>query len=373
MDELADLPYLKQISRIKHQVLQDYLLPWTRILGSANPRLAYFDCFAGGGLYKGENSDQLPGSPLIALQTAKKYVLAHPDRQIDLRFVEENEATAERLCRTLSQEGGIAGSIDYEVTAEDAQTYVDGILARERRFGRGNGVPSFFFVDPFGHPVKISTMRQILSLPRTEILVNLMWYRINMDLGNRLARGRLNQLFGHEQWSSQPFIGMEGLARERSFVEYYVDQVGGPEAYCLRLRLPFSPEDRMQGRTTRTKFYLLHFSRHIRAAIVMKDIMLAAAKDIKGLQVGDSEIEQLPLFPQASIQEILIKRYTGKRLSFLEIQHGALDLPFGTSDFHAAVLALEAGRLVSIMRHKSLKKGKPRSRGLDDADIVIFS
>ncbi len=44
--------HLKQVSRIKHIILQKYLPSWERILGSRNRRLCYFDCYAGPGVYE---------------------------------------------------------------------------------------------------------------------------------------------------------------------------------------------------------------------------------------------------------------------------------------------------------------------------------
>jgi hypothetical protein len=46
--------HLKRVSRIKHIILEKYLPPWERILGSKNRRLCYFDCYAGPGAYEFE-------------------------------------------------------------------------------------------------------------------------------------------------------------------------------------------------------------------------------------------------------------------------------------------------------------------------------
>ena len=54
--------HLKRVSRIKHVILQKYLPPWAQILGSANRRLCYFDCYAGPGIYE-LNGELVDGSP----------------------------------------------------------------------------------------------------------------------------------------------------------------------------------------------------------------------------------------------------------------------------------------------------------------------
>src|SRR5665648_289999 len=55
-------------TKIKHEILSKYLETWIRILGVKYKKLYYIDCFAGRGIY----ADGTAGSPIIALQSAKK-------------------------------------------------------------------------------------------------------------------------------------------------------------------------------------------------------------------------------------------------------------------------------------------------------------
>ena len=72
-------------TRVKHELLEKYLSAWIPILGRWNPRIAYFDGFAGRGIYE----DGTPGSPVIALRLADR--LAAKFGTIILRFVELDE------------------------------------------------------------------------------------------------------------------------------------------------------------------------------------------------------------------------------------------------------------------------------------------
>lgn len=63
--------HLKQVSRIKHIILQKYLPAWERILGSRNGRLCYVDCYAGPGVYEFEGQE-VDGSPMIAVRAANR-------------------------------------------------------------------------------------------------------------------------------------------------------------------------------------------------------------------------------------------------------------------------------------------------------------
>src|SRR5271169_773854 len=84
------LPHIKRVSRIKHAILQKYLPSWAIILGSANRRLNYFDCFAGPGRYElaGEAVD---GSPVIAVKAAKSFLAARPDHTLNVLLTEKNQ------------------------------------------------------------------------------------------------------------------------------------------------------------------------------------------------------------------------------------------------------------------------------------------
>jgi hypothetical protein len=61
-------------------------------------------------------------------------------------------------------------------------------------------------MDPYGHPLPLPIINNILQRDRTEVFINLMWFRINMDLGNPAVETRLDELFGDKAWRTQPFI-----------------------------------------------------------------------------------------------------------------------------------------------------------------------
>ncbi len=97
------LHYLKQVSRIKHQILGGYLGAWSGILGSAFPHLAYWDCFAGDGRYVDENGMQLAGSPQRALKVAIDFVSRSRGRSVSLGFIERDREKSQKLVDSLRQ------------------------------------------------------------------------------------------------------------------------------------------------------------------------------------------------------------------------------------------------------------------------------
>ena len=217
--------YLKQVSRVKHEILGRYLSAWSGILGTKFRHLGYFDCFAGDGRYVDERGQQLPGSPQHALRMASDFVSKSPGRSLILGFIERDEGKSARLIDTL-QNIERPKAVMVKVFAADARDLSDQMIAAVR--SQSLTIPPFFFVDPYGYPLPVPMLRRLLTLPKAEVLVNLMWYRINMDLGKTLAWDRIDALFGHNDWILQNFDEMSGSARERTFIDYFQKEVGAP-------------------------------------------------------------------------------------------------------------------------------------------------
>lgn len=352
----GDLPYLKHVSRLKHRILERYLAPWAVILGSSFSTLRYVDCFAGGGEYVDEAGDLLPGSPLMALRLAVDYVGKHPGHSLDLEFVEKDADTALRLERALAAEPSLPLSVVWRVFPEDAEDFVSRLTARIRSSQGGRTVPTFVFVDPYGHPITIPAIRQLLSLDKVEVFVNLMWYQINMDLGNTLMWESLDKLFGHTDWRLQPFLKLEGKARERGFLDYFITQVG-PSYRAVWIPLPFSREDGPLAGTTRTKYYLVHFSTHPKAAMLMKECMLPVRD---GLQ---DPLQLRLLTPAQELRDDLLAGFKGKEMAFDELVLETLAWPFLPKVYREVLRNLEGEGLVRITRVDSKKSGlKGRDR-----------
>jgi three-Cys-motif partner protein len=57
--------YIKEHTRVKHEILKLYLRPWAKILGRQNKRLIILDGFAGRGEYFENGHTVVCGSPII--------------------------------------------------------------------------------------------------------------------------------------------------------------------------------------------------------------------------------------------------------------------------------------------------------------------
>ena len=88
----------REHTKVKHILLKKYLASWVPILGKWNPRICYFDGFAG----RGEYSDGNLGSPLIALEVVDR--LSHYFGKLTCFFIEKDLQNFKNLERVLERE-----------------------------------------------------------------------------------------------------------------------------------------------------------------------------------------------------------------------------------------------------------------------------
>jgi three-Cys-motif partner protein len=353
-----ELQHLKRVSRIKHTILRNYLPPWTVILGSGNTELAYFDCFAGPGRYEMEGQ-VVPGSPVIAAQSAIEFLEKRRNHSLTMFLVDDDPKHLEQLETSLKQLQPYPSNLQVLPRRADSNLYIPNLLKSVRV-----GVPSFFLVDPYGHPLPIPVINQILGRARTEVLINLMWFRINMNLGNRSMEGHLDNLFGSRTWREQPFLKMRGKAREDAFVNFFCSSLTA--SHMLRFKIRYDVEDRTGG--ARTKYYLLHASNRVEAALLMKDVMWPLGDEEGTFDYsGESQgilISQTPT--EQELKEILLREFRGKELEFDEIRRITWSLPFIEEHYRPVIKNME-GKETNITRITSRRdglKGRDRVRFL---------
>jgi three-Cys-motif partner protein len=257
------LPHIKRVSRIKHAILQKYLPSWAIVLGSHNTRLNYFDCFAGPGRYE-FGGVAVDGSPVIAVKAARSFLTTRPNHGLNILLTEKDKQQAQQLDSQLEPLRPYPDGLNVALLAEDSKTFIPELLSRIPELA-----PSFFMIDPYGHPLTLPVINNILSRRRTEALITLMWYRINMDLSNPAVQHNVDRLFGDNRWRQQTFISEKGMHREALFLEYFISKLNAK--YVLPFRIGFDPEDKIKGE--RTKYYLLHASNHSSAVLLMKEVM----------------------------------------------------------------------------------------------------
>lgn len=354
----ADLQHLKRVSRIKHLILEKYLRPWATILGSQHQKLAYFDCFAGPGSYE-LGGAAVPGSPIIAVRQAIEFLKQRTSQTVLMHLIEDDERQVERLRASLKILQPYPENLSVNVHSADSRSFVPDLLQKV-----DSQSPSFFLIDPYGHPLPIPVVNTILNRGRTEALINLMWFRINMDLGNPLMRGHLDELFGNSTWSQQPFMWKRGVEREKGFLEYFTTRLAGK--FVLPFKLRYDVEDNQGG--DRTKYYLLHVSNHVKAVLLMKEIMWPLG-DEEGTFDFSGEAQGVLISSTPTSQELesfLLSSFGGRDISFDQLREVTWNLPFVEKHYREVVKRLEGNRVVvrRITSKKTGIKGQDRVRFL---------
>jgi three-Cys-motif partner protein len=352
------LPHIKRVSRIKHTILQKYLPPWASILGSTNRRMNYIDCFAGPGCYE-FGGVPVDGSPVIAVKAAKLFLDTHPNHSLNILLTENNDRQARQLEQQLEPLKPYPLNLSVNPLTEDSKTFIPDLLSRVSSLA-----PSFFMIDPYGHPLTLPDINNILSRQRTEALITLMWYRINMDLSNLSVQTNVDRLFGNREWREQPFMGQKGNVRENGFREYFVSKLKAK--YVLPFRIGYDPEDKVKGE--RTKYYLLHASNHPSAVLLMKEVMWPLGNEDGTFDFsGESQGVLISRTPQAhELGQILMREFAGKDLAFDEIRERTWKLPFVEKQYREIIQKLRAEGIVTVTPVSS------KRTGLRERDLVRF-
>lgn len=184
-----------------------------------NKRIAYIDGFAGPGRYK----DGEEGSPVIVLRRAKDFIDqgSLKPHQLAMTFVEADADRFEHLETEISALKNAEPSyrgIDVEVVCAK---YAETMERLWERIGTARLVPTFAFIDPFGiSHTPYSHLQKILSFPKTEVFVNLMYEQLNRFLGLAEWEPHLDELFGEPTWRAlRDVVGAQN--RRVAIIEYF--------------------------------------------------------------------------------------------------------------------------------------------------------
>jgi len=358
----VELQHLKRVSRIKHQILTRYLPSWATILGSAFDKLYYVDCFAGPGHYESEGKE-VDGSTIISVKAGKEFAEKNSDKKLGIILVEDDATQLNQLKGCLSATLPYPANFQVVLKPVNSRDVIPKIIAGVRA---RKSAPSFFLVDPYGHPLSIPTMNDILSLSRSELLINLMWYRINMDMTNDAVVHHITELFGDKDWKLQPFMDHHGAKREEEFLEYFCARLKAQYVLPFRIRYD-AHEDRVAG--NRTKYYLIHASNNLKAVLLMKDIMWALGDeggtfDFSGSSQGVL-ISQTP--ETEELKTILLREFAGQQIAFDDIRGKTWSLPFLEKHYRSVLQELRLSEVVEVAPVTS-KTGK----GLTGRDLIRF-
>lgn len=246
-------------TRVKHAILERYLSAWIPILGRSHKELLYIDGFAGPGKYtNGEH-----GSPIVALNTARKYK-NKSSYNVRLIFVEKRRTRANTLAKHLSECN--TSRLAYEIKSGVEFESVWQELADEYKRNKKAIPPTFAFLDPFGWKgIPLSLLKEITNHSRCEIFLTFMYEELNRFLEHPDQVENFRELFGNDDWQQEIPKG-DAATRKRYILNLYRSQLQEEVAkYVLYFE--------MKNANNATKYFLFHATNNLKGVEKMKESM----------------------------------------------------------------------------------------------------
>jgi len=356
----------REHTRVKHILLGKYLAAWIPILGKWNPKICYFDGFAG----RGEYLDGTLCSPIIALKVADK--AANYFGKLLCILIEKEEDNYKNLEAVLQREkSNIKNWNKIEIIKENDEfsNVIEGIFNHLEK-EKSVLIPSFFFVDPFGFSgIPFEVVKKILSNSKTEVFFTFMVRDIARFIEHPQLRDTFNVLFGIEEWKE----AIQQSSREKALIELYRKQLhetaGVKYSLCFRVS---------ESEKLKTLYYLIHATNNFKGHSIMKSIMFNQSAHGSFAYLGPKDIPeraQTRLFDIHDIEQLkkyLLEKFKGETITYDEIQEKVChpwysEPPFIDKHFRQALKELEGKDKIKIERIKSRT-----ARGLGGNDKVSF-
>ncbi|MCL2470397.1 MAG: three-Cys-motif partner protein TcmP [Propionibacteriaceae bacterium] len=311
-DQNAFFTEKKPWSEVKDDLLACYLRPYFQKLLATNKPVRYIDCFAG----RGEFDDGKPGSPLIALDAARRCIVdgKSGNTDISLHFIESRWSDDLQRVAT-GHERACFPSITFTVIngrfERDAYAVVRGMAGKN----------VFLYIDPYGIrdlgcDLITGFSDPSLRLNSIELLINLnsfgflragcQAFKVRYDNDEDLrddefdeewdATSRsvdsLNAVAGGDYW--QPVIDdfkrgqLDGRQAEIRFSALYREHLS--QTYRYVLSMPIRRQERQ-----RPKYRMVFASQHPAGCILMADNMMTRTDN---LAIHIDSYKQAMLFDQ---------------------------------------------------------------------------
>ena len=252
----------REHTEYKLKILEKYLPAWFQILQKDNENLVYIDCYAGIGRYP----DGTEGSPLRAVKIADEA----SQRWNTICWCIFNDNNPERLEELTENISEYENRPKLKIKMENikAEHLVKEIIANDNLLREiGNDAPMFFFIDPLGFNVPMEMICEILSRPKTEILLTFMIKDIERWGDTHGYQNIIRRLFDLDD--PQSYIrNQQGAETEERILRAFKQRLyeKAHTQYIMTYKVCHEKE-------RRTIFYMVHISTHFKAFKLMKDCM----------------------------------------------------------------------------------------------------
>lgn len=336
MSLLRDHSWKKEHSEIKHQIFEKYFIQWVRILRKFR-KIYYFDCCAGPGKFE----DGTLGSPLLAMHTINEVQnkLKLPETA-ECTFYEIDKHDFRNLSELVENENKKYLNIRCLCEQKDFTVTLPGKLEEVRN----SRLPAFFFIDPCGFSIPFSLVKDIMSIPRTEILLTFMCEFICRCSTTQFHEKRLTELFGTEDWKKISHLpeAEKGVKLLGLYIKKLQEVAGVKYPWAFKMS---RPDER------RTIYYLIYATNNFLGLDIMKGIMYNMGKTLPFAYLGPDEIPktQKSLYEYLPTEEgryitplknFLLDHFSGKTKTFYEIREELWYLPPIEKHYRTAIKEL---------------------------------
>ena len=312
-------------TQAKHEILRRYLQAWLPIMSRYNGRILYIDGFAGPGEYsKGE-----PGSPVIAINTAKEHK-SKLNAEILFWFIEAREDRCNHL-KAILRNIYLPDNMKYEVECskfdESLISQFNYLDEQKKRIA-----PTFAFIDPFGYSdTPFSIIKRIMKNKKCEVLITFMSGFINWLLSDQRKEDHFDSLFGTTKWREIISSNESEERREKKLVTLYQNQ--------LETDGNFVRSFEMINKSNRTIYHLIFCTHNRKGRKEMKRAMWKVDETGRFLFSDRTDPGQTVLFKHEpdyrQLKKLIVDKFKGKEVSIEEIEEfvdntGFLDTHFKT-------------------------------------------
>ena len=308
----------------KHRILEEYLKRWlpilarqSRLVAGANGRLLYVDGFAGAGEY----ANNVPGSPLVAIQTALQQCHDFPV-PVQIKFIERRPDRVAHLRKIVTDRRAAMGKspkliIDDPVEG-DCETEILKLIGEHEQAGRKLG-PALFFLDQFGYSsFSMDLIGRILRNDVCEVFSYLNWNLLHPFMADQTKWAGITKAFGGEEWKT--VLGLGGKQKEDRFREIYM------KALQTRAGAQYSYPFAMRDHTDRVIYWLFFSSNSLRGLEEMKKAMWKVDRS-GGFEFSDKHATMLGAlftYDENALARDLVTSLDGQEMTVSEVQEYVL-------------------------------------------------
>jgi hypothetical protein len=226
---------------------------------------------------------------------------------------------------------------------------------------------SFFFIDPYGHPFSLSTMKEILDRAKTEIMLNFMYYQMIRDWKNPKKKQLCERFFSPDNPRDvMKKVMKNGRFDEFMILDYLHERLGAK--YYVPFWVKYGPDEAVKAH--RVKYFLIHLSNNFTAFHLMLTFMWKHSDPGSPLSVEGQAPFLFPLKDVANLERLIVKKYfgTGKKISFLDIMENNWRWYFLERHYRDVLKTMEREGKIRVERVTSRT-----TRGLSGEDILMFN